>query len=195
MKKHNLYIVITRTNTILGKLIQFFKKDDYTHAAISFDKRLNHMYSFGRKYAFIPFIGVFKHEEVNTGLNKYQREIPGVIIELEVTREQYEKATALIGQFITNSKQYKYNYWGLYHGLFNREACYDYRFLCSEFVYHILKESGIIDFNLPRNLVRPQTFLDLEGRIVFKGNIKDINTRGRGYKLILPRNDRRAINM
>lgn len=195
MQKHNLYIVVTRTNTFLGKLIQFFKKDEYTHAAISLDKRLNHMYSFGRKYAFIPFIGVFKHEEVNTGLNKYQKEIPGVIIELEVTKEQYEKATALIAQFISNSKKYKYNYRGLYHGLFNREACSDYRFLCSEFVYYILKESGIIDFKLPRNLVRPQTFLDLEGRVIFKGNIKDIHPRGRGYQLLFLNNKRRIINM
>lgn len=62
---------------------------------------------------------------------------------------------------------------GLLHGLFNIEAYEDYRFLCSEFVYYILKESGIVDLKVPRNLVRPQSLLALESNIVFKGNLKD----------------------
>ena len=90
MKKYYLYIVLTRTNTGISKIIQLIKKDEYTHAAISLDKDLNHMYSFGRRKM-------------------------------------------------------------------NKEAYSDDKFLCSEFVYYILKESGVADLKIPRNLVRPQS--------------------------------------
>ncbi len=48
------------------------------------------------------------------------------------------------------------------------------RFLCSEFVYYILNESGIIDFNISRNLVKPQDFLKVDGKIVYQGNLREI---------------------
>jgi hypothetical protein len=177
MEKSYLYIVLTRTNTMISRLIQLFKNDEYTHAAISLDKELNYMYSFSRRNSYNPFIGRFKKEDINEGLYKFCDTLPGAIIEIEVSREQHEKARALLEHFISNSSLYKYNYKGLLHSLLNKPASSDYRFLCSEFVYHILKESGIIDFNISRNLVRPQSLLNIEGRLIYKGNLKEIKSR------------------
>lgn len=53
MGNQYLYIVLTKTNTTMSRLIQIFKNDKYTHAAISFGKNLNQMYSFGRKHTFM----------------------------------------------------------------------------------------------------------------------------------------------
>jgi len=175
MEKFYVYVVLTRTNTVISRLIQLFKKDEFTHAAISLDRDLANMYSFGRKYTFNPFIGVFKHENLNKGTYKYCKVLPGAVIELEVTKQQYQRAKALLQCFISNAGRYKYNYMGLVNGLLTREACHDSRFVCSEFVYYILNESGIADFKISRNLVRPQSLLKLNGRIIFKGDLK--NTR------------------
>jgi hypothetical protein len=161
---------------VISRLIQLFKNDEYTHAAISLDKELNYMYSFSRRNTYNPFIGRFKKEDVNEGLYKFCHTLQGVIIEIEVSREQHEKAKALLDHFITNSSFYKYNYIGLLYNLLNKPVSRDNRFLCSEFVYHILKESGVADFRMPKNLVRPQNLLDLEGRIVYKGNLKEIKS-------------------
>ena len=173
MEKHYIYIILTRTNTTLSKLIGFAKNDEYTHAAISLDKNLDHMYSFGRKYTYNPFIGRFKEENINKGVYKYHKHLPGLVMEVEVSKEQYEYAKGLINHFISNSNIYKYNYKGLLYGLFNKETCCCNRFLCSEFVYHILKESNIVDFNIARNLVRPQGLLNIDGKIIYKGNLKE----------------------
>jgi len=54
------------------------------------DRDLANMYSFGRKYTFNPFIGVFKHENLNKGTYKYCKVLPGAVIELEVTKQQYQ---------------------------------------------------------------------------------------------------------
>jgi len=171
MQRYCLYLVLTRTNTVMSKAIQLIKKDEYTHAAIALDRELNHMYSFGRKYTYFPFKGIFKRENLRTGLYKHHRNLPVVIMEIEITKQQYENAEILLNRFITHSKRYKYNYKGIFHCLFNKPSYCDYRFLCSEFVYYILNESGITDLKIPRNLVRPQSLLDLESRIVYQGTI------------------------
>lgn len=169
-----LYIVLTRTNTVVSRLIHLFTRDDYTHAALSLDRDLKEMYSFARQKAYNPFIGRFKQERLTEGIYKIARELPGVILEIEVPQERYAEARELIEAFIANRSQYKYNYRGLIYGLFNKPTKDDHRFLCSQFVYYILYESGIADFRTAANLVRPQDLLDLEGRIVFQGDLKEL---------------------
>jgi len=173
MEKYYLYIVLTRVNTVISRLIRMFKKDEFTHAAISLDKKLEYMYSFGRKYTRNPFIGRFVKEDINSGAYKFGKILYGAIIEIEVTKEQYDLVKAHLDYFIANSKLYKYNYRGLLYNLLNRAAYHEHRFLCSEFVYHIVKESGIIDYGKPRNLVRPQDLLNINGNIIFRGNLRE----------------------
>ncbi|MFT4143611.1 MAG: hypothetical protein QM644_04070 [Mobilitalea sp.] len=173
MKKYYLYIVLTRTQTVVSKLIHLVKNDEFTHASIALDKELDQMYSFGRKNFNNPFIGRFKKENVNEGLYQYCNIIPAGIIEIEVSKQQYECAKDLIDNFITNSDLYKYNYKGLLYNLLNKPVYRENRFLCSEFVYYILKESSIADFKISRNLVRPQSLLKIKGKMIFKGNLKE----------------------
>lgn len=159
---------------MISRLIHLFTKDDYTHAALSFDKGLEEMYSFGRRKTYNPFIGRFKHENLNEGIYRISRQLPGVIVEIEVPQERYDEARALLEEFIANRSRYKYNYRGLIYGILNKPTTSEDRFLCSQFVYYILYQSGIVDFQRPSNLVRPQDFLDLDGRIVFQGNLKEL---------------------
>ncbi|MGI6450656.1 MAG: hypothetical protein ACOX3R_10300 [Desulfitobacteriia bacterium] len=174
MQKYHLYIVLTRTKTVLSRLIQFFTKGTYTHAALSLDRELKQMYSFGRKVPYNPVIGGFMQERIDRGLYKLQKTLPGIIMEIEVSKEQYDQANRIIDDFITSKHLYKYNYRGLIHSLFRQEVCYDKQFLCSEFVYYVLAEIGAIDLNIPRNLVRPHNFLDLNCKIIFEGNLKEL---------------------
>lgn len=172
MEKYNLFIVLTRTNTVISRLIGFSTGDDYTHAAISLDKELKNMYSFGRKYTYNPFIGRFKKEIISQGAYRFGESLPGIIIKIETAKEQYEKALNLLEEFICQPGLYKYNYRGLFYGLTNKASNSTNRFLCSEFVYYILYNSGIVDFEIPGNLVRPQHFLELKGEVVFQGDLR-----------------------
>ncbi len=181
MENKKIYIVLTRTNTILSRMIGFIKDDEYTHASISLDKELKLMYSFGRKYSYNPFVGRFVKENFNEGVYGRQNNLYGLVMEIEVTHGQYEKAEKLINKFIFNKNLYKYNYMGLINCLLNRESCNDNRFLCSEFVYYILNESNIVNVNKSRNLVRPQDLLNIHGKVVFSGNLKNINWSGKVY--------------
>ncbi len=172
MEKKKIYIVLTRTNTILSRLIGFIKEDDYTHASISLDIGLKEMYSFGRKYLYNPFVGCFVKENFNKGVYGRHNNLCGLVMEIEVSHEQYRKVENLINEFILNKDLYKYNYIGLINCLLNIESCNEKKFLCSEFVYYILNKSDIVNFSKSRNLVRPQDLQNVKGRIIFIGNLK-----------------------
>lgn len=159
----------------MSKLIRFIKKDEYTHAAIALDRGVDSMYSFGRKYDFFPLIGRFKKEAAHEGVYKFLISVPCVILEVEVSRQQYDKAQQLIRRFEDNSHRFRYNYIGLFYGIFNKPVYARNRFLCSEFVYYILKESGAADLQMPGNLVRPQSLLDIDCKIIYQGNLKQFN--------------------
>ncbi len=183
MSSNSLYIVLMRTNTIISKMIHLFKRDEYTHAAISLDRELNHMYSFGRKQIYNPFIGRFNRERLDQGVYRLCPILPGVVIRVDVTDVQYRIAERLIEYFMTNREFYKYNYKGLVYNLFNQEAYSENRFLCSEFVYYIIKESGVADLQKPANLVRPQHLLDVSSDIVYAGDLKNYIYQS-GYELL-----------
>jgi len=178
MQDYSIYIVLTRSRTIVSKLIHVVSQEEYTHAAISFDRSLQEMYSFGRKYKHVPFIGRFRRESFNEGVFRAHNNIPGIVIEVKVTEEKYLKAKSLLNNFIENSSVYKYHYLGLLYNYLQKEANIENRFICSEFVYHILKESDIIDIDMSSNLVRPETLrTNLRKNIVFEGDLKSPNRR------------------
>lgn len=59
-----MYILLTDTGTLLSKLIKCFTNAPYNHVSIVFDKRLDEVYSFGRKEPRNPFIAGFIREDV-----------------------------------------------------------------------------------------------------------------------------------
>ena len=175
MRSYYVYIVLTRTNTTMSRAIQFFKSDEYTHASITLDSELNHMYSFGRKYTYNPLIGHFKREELHSGLFGLQKSLPCLTYRVEVTAAQYHRVKGHLEDFVDHKEKYKYNYMGLLHSFQKKSHSYEDRFLCSEFVYHILKESDVLDLKIPRNLVRPEHFKALGWPVFYLGDLKILN--------------------
>ncbi|MDR1206586.1 MAG: hypothetical protein LBL26_14095 [Peptococcaceae bacterium] len=168
-----VYVILSRSQTLLSRAIRALNGDQYTHAAISLDRRLEYMFSFGRRRACNPFVGCFKRESMDEGIYKAYHRIPGVVLEIPVTQSQYERIHLEIESFLLNSHNYDYNVSGLLGYMFNTAWEDDSRFFCSEFVYHILRKSGVCDWGKPRGSVRPQNLLNLNGRLIFEGNLKE----------------------
>ncbi|HEY8389725.1 MAG TPA: hypothetical protein VIL26_02040 [Clostridia bacterium] len=167
-----IYILLTKTTSIFSRIISIFTGDKYTHSSISLDKSLDKMYSFGRKRTYNPFLGGFTEEHINYGVYMFSPNVPCVVLELDVTNEQYENIKKSLEYFVANKKKYKYNYRTLYNHLFSSVKRSKNRFACSEFVYYILYSNNVLDFKIPIGAIRPQTFLDaLSDKIIYKGNL------------------------
>jgi hypothetical protein len=173
METRYLYVVLTRTTSWLSNLIHLITGDEFTHSALGFDRGLRDLYSFCRRYTRNPFWGCFKKEYLNEGLYALCDELPGVVIELPVTREQYDAAEKTVAELWAVRSTLGYNYLGLFRHLFGLYGAEDgRRFLCAEFVYHVLRRLGAAAFGVPRDRIKPQDLTRIGGEVIYRGDLK-----------------------
>lgn len=168
----SIYVVLSRSSTVLSRTIRLATRDEYTHAALALDADLELMFSFGRRRASNPFVGCFKRERLDDDLYRGMDRLPGVVLEVPVTEAQRDAVGARVAEFLLDSHTYAYNAPGLVTGLLGRGSEDDRRFFCSEFVYHVLRDAGVCDLGIPRWKVRPQTLLRVPGKVVYSGDLK-----------------------
>lgn len=168
MKK--IYLVLTQTDTVLSKMIKRVTKGAYNHISIALDSDLTEMYSFGRLFPYIFFIGGFVHEDINAGTFKRFKNTQAKVLSLDVTDEQYDLALKEILIFKNSDKRYKFNIWGIVKAWKNVDRECKYKFYCSQFVRRILVNSAIVGKNEFSGVIRPQNFERIEGlQCIYKG--------------------------
>lgn len=166
-----IYIVLTRTGTILSTIIRGFTRDEYTHVSLSLDKKLNKMYSFGRLNPYNPFIGGFIREYINKGTFKRFVNTKALILELEIEDEQYKKIKEIIKYFDKNKEKFTFNVKGMFLSAIDVKVRKRKSFYCAQFVKHLLDRAGIK--NEIQDTVRPENFKDLENaKVIYKGLLR-----------------------
>lgn len=154
--KKKIYLVFSQTNTILARVIKIITKNEFSHVSISFNKDCKVMYSFGRKYDCNPFYGIFKIENINSGLFK-KTDAKIAIYELEVSDRIYKNIKENIKKIEKDNKGY--NIFGLILAIF------DFRikrrkYYCSEFVYKVLSEDNVRIIRKTNRSIRPKYISD-----------------------------------
>lgn len=171
-----IYILLSRTDTVLARTIHSATHTEYTHASLSLDNEFEEMYTFGRRKAENPFIGGFVKESLHTGVLKKFDYCPCVIYSLEVTDEQVDKIKEFMAPMMASPLTYKYNILGLFSCWFNISWHRKQRYVCSQFVASAL-EYAKVDIVLPREPIamRPNDFRQAKGlNLVYEGSLKDI---------------------
>ena len=168
-------MVLTKTNTIVARTIRLATGAEYSHVSLSLDEGLSPMYSFARKYINFPFYGAMVTEEIGKGVYGKFPIVPCRIYRLPVTDVQYQGVKQMVETMWQNSDHYGYNYIGLIFNYFGRSRHYDNRFFCSEFVYQVLRQNDVIDFNKSPCMVRPQDFMNIDAEIIYEGNLNEFN--------------------
>jgi hypothetical protein len=169
----SIYIVLTKTDTIVARAIRWFTGATYSHASLSLNHKLCPMYSFARKYVNFPFIGTMVKEEAGAGVYGKFSKVPCCILRIPVSDNQYDEVKKMVDT-MWHSHQYRYNYFGLVLNYLGISKQHDKRFFCSEFVYYVLGHNNIIDLGKPPSLVKPQDFLNTSAEIIYEGNLNDL---------------------
>lgn len=153
-----VYVMLTHSGTALSNAIKSVTKNPYSHASISFDSSMDNMYSFGRKYANNPLIGVFVKESIRKGLyaNVSKTATYSLYVTF-VTRDEISAMKERLQYFIDNKEKFKYNFVGLIQHQLGIESHREYAYFCSQFVSEILR-SGKDYFNRHSSLVKPYDF-------------------------------------
>ena len=171
MNEKKIYIVLTQTYTTIARIIKSITKDKYSHASISLDIKCNNMYSFGRKYIYFPFYGIFLKEDLRKGLFIRNKNALIAIYEIKVTKKQYNKIKDKIKEIELNNKGY--NIIGLLLAHF-RIKLHRRKYYCSEFVYEVLSDKEIEIYNKENTLFKPEELITNNKFVkIFEGKIRD----------------------
>lgn len=176
MKK--IYILLTRSDTWISRLIGQVTSDTYTHTSLSFEPDLRPMYSFSRKFVHLPLPAGLRVEPLDTGFYQKYDSIPCALYELPVPDSVYDAAKAEVERMMQDPGHCTYNLIGLLlcslKVPFHRED----RYFCSEFVSEILTRSHALTLPKAPSLMRPNDYTRLNPLICrFEGRLNELTAR------------------
>ncbi len=176
--ERTIYIMLSRSTTVLSRLIGVASRAEFTHASISLKGPCGPYYSFGRLYPRLPFPGGFVAEAPGVGFYAIHPDTPCRLYKLRVSKVEYNQLRHYIKQIKAKKNELRYNLLGLVliflrHPM-PREDCY----FCSEFVAEALEASGIAQLPHPAYATHPEDFQMLSGtELVYDGWVDGIRNR------------------
>jgi len=174
----SVYIVLTRTNTILSRIIYTVTRSKYTHASLSLDENFDCLYSFGRKNPKLLLPAGFVKESIYAGVFGKFDNIHCAVHKIDITDESHEKLCQLLNAMELKGHTYRFNIIGLPLCWVGFKKKRDLHFFCSQFVAYALSESGSLDMGKDCSLVRPIDFHhSSEVEQIFEGNIGQFRSR------------------
>lgn len=168
-----IYILVCQTGTRIASILKFFTRKPYNHVSISCDCHLNEMYSFCRNNPSHPLPATFNREVIGKGtLGKFNN-IPCEVYRIPVTYEQKKLFMKNLEHFKTNRQCYSYNCIGLGLMFFHIKYKRKNKFVCSQFVGHIMEKSGInLNIKKPVCLRTPEDFRHIESaELIYRGEL------------------------
>lgn len=172
LKTRYIYLVFSKTPSRVGKMIRLFSGARFNHVSVAFDKDLSKLYSFGRRKNNIPLnAGLVKEYPERFSLKKVDF-VEVKILEIPVTKKQYNLGKLRIKQ-IMQDKKYLYNLYSvIFYPLF--KGFYTYKaYTCVEFVLHMLKYMEVdICTDKPTYKYLPDELLPIANfPVIFEGNL------------------------
>ena len=107
-----IYILLTRSGTLLSKLVYSVTGANYTHASLAFDEDLSCLYSSTRKNGYTMFPAGPSREYLDRGVFRLRPEVPCALYALEVSEEAYIRARRRANHMMAHGNLYRLMYWG-----------------------------------------------------------------------------------
>lgn len=143
MKKY-IYVIFTKPNTMVSRVIKLATSNPYTHVGVSLDNPFHNFYSFSRKFTYFPLPGGFVQESWNNFNYMSNPDMPLCIIKVPVSDDQYQLMKSKIKAFEVASRKFNYNVIGLLLCKTNVTVKRTNHYFCSEFVHELLISARVI---------------------------------------------------
>ena len=173
-----IYILLTRSGTLLSNLVYAVTGANYTHASLAFDEDLSCLYSSTRKNGYTMFPAGLSKEYLNKGVFRLRGDAPCALYALDVTDEAYVRARRRAEHMMARGELYRFNTLGLIlcalHIRWQRRRHY----FCSQFVSEVLQKSGALELPKPSTLMHPSDYAELpELRCLYRGTLAGLPQR------------------
>lgn len=139
----HVYILITRTPTVVGKVIRRVLDNKYNHMSICTEKDLSEIYSFGRISVKNFIVGGPLKESYYTLSLGSNSDVELCVFRVPVTRRQYEKVEQFIESVFYDDEGYIYNLPDAIGAVFKRRIRVNKCYTCIEFCREALLYANI----------------------------------------------------
>ena len=173
--ENSVYITVCQTRTYIARFLRLVTRKPYNHVSLSTTPTLSEMYSFCRNNPWRPLPATFNKEEIGKGTFGRFSYIPCEIYRLKITNKQMQQLKQQLEYFKNNREKYSYNLIGLplifLHIAKNRKN----KFVCSQFVAHIMEQSNIkLEISKPKSLYIPDDFRHIKSaELIYKGDLNE----------------------
>lgn len=137
---HSLYLMISHTDTGIGKVIRYFTDYDYNHVSLSLDPALEHWVSFARYAKNVPLAGGFV-EETAERFFADDSEMPVRIFRLDIPESKYRILRKLFAEAGHPECGLIYNTFGAVLSSIGIDFPVTGAYTCLEFANAVLGES------------------------------------------------------
>lgn len=156
-----IYILLTRSGTILSRIIGVLTADPYTHVSISFEDGLQPMYSSSRKNGETMFPAGPCTENFHRGYWKRHPQTPCALYRFSVSDAAYAAALDEVDRIMANAEAYHFNILGLVLCRMRIPHSRRYHYFCSQFVGEVLRRSNALQLPKHASLMRPVDYMAL----------------------------------
>ena len=173
-----IYILLTRSGTLLSNLVYTVTGANYTHASLAFDEDLSCLYSSTRKNGYTMFPAGPSREYLNRGVFRLRENVPCALYALDVSDEAYTRARRRAEHMMAHGSLYQFNVIGLalcgMHIRWKRRRHY----FCSQFVSEVLEKSGAMELPKHSTLMHPSDYTTLPGlECLYTGPLRELPQR------------------
>lgn len=179
-----MYILLSRSKTLLSRAVALMTGDTYTHCSIAFDAQLTTLCSMARLDARFPLPAGLVSEAPDEGYFGAHPDVLCALYALDVSDAAYDRARArvrdmLLCQRETGNRAYRYSVLGLFACRAGIAWTRPGRRFCSQFVGEVLRGSGALALPREPSLLRPQDFAAMPRlRLRFRGRMGELARRG-----------------
>lgn len=174
--KNPIYIVLMHSGTPLANAIKKVTKDEYSHAAIAFNAKLDPLYSFGTKGKGESGIGFSITAPTDSFFKDFKSKY--AVYVMYVNNKAYSAMKERLEYFKKNNAKMKYDFLGLLDIWFGKATeDHEYKYFCSRFVMEIINQAQSLS-KVP-SLWKPNDIRDLSNiSLIAKGdNFREYNMR------------------
>lgn len=140
-QKNPIFIVLMHTGTFLSRTVKLITRDEFSHAAIAFNSKLDPLYSFGFKgkgQSGVGFSKTFPKDDFFTTHKSYYH-----VYVMYVTDEALMNMQARINFFEANEDRMKFDAKGLLRIWFGKDSeSHTMEYFCSRFVMELIQKGG-----------------------------------------------------
>lgn len=178
--KEYLYVMISKTDSGIGRMIRLFSHYRYNHVSVTTDPSLRRWYSFARFYENAPLYGGFLQEPVERFLARGYA-VPVRIFRLEIDPERKRQLELLFDKAGQIDTGLWYNYYDAVATVFGKKVNIPGAYTCLSFACTVLDKLYITIEALNADL---QEYLYYEGNL--SALVSDSGCRTDPYFIHMP---------